>query len=311
MALDPKDLPTQDQERRRIASELAQEAKTALSQNQPLVASLKIADALMLFPNERDLLDQFDEIVFASQDPLSLFPVAAGYPRGDGRGSRARAHDPEAPAEAIRAHRRRARGEPTLGYLDWVRRWLQPHVIQILSWDLLMGSIIKPALLTTLDVPVPPSPDDPRLPTLRSASEIFAALLPMHGGQVVLWAGSAMIRRRLGDVAGALEAAGEGVRRFPQDWGLRTSLLNALRDAKRPDEAFEQAKIAMQIDPGLAQRRYYDAAWGYLTTQAAPTCTWLSSATSCSAIRTTPTARRRALCRPAPSAPRPASKRSS
>ena len=264
MALDPKNLPTQDQERRRIASELAQEAKTALSQNQPLVASLKIADALMLFPNERDLLDQFDEIVFASQDPLSLFPVATGAIHVATAAGRARVlMIQKRLPEAIELIGAVLEVNPTLGYLDWVRRWLQPHVIQILSWDLLMGSIIKPALLTTLDVPVPPSPDDPRLPTLRSASEIFAALLPMHGGQVVLWAGSAMIRRRLGDVAGALEAAGEGVRRFPQDWGLRTSLLNALRDAKRPDEAFEQAKIAMQIDPS-SLAPLHDAAWGYL-----------------------------------------------
>lgn len=264
MALDPKKLPSQDQERRRIASELASEAKTAVAQNQPLVASLKIADALMLFPNERDLLDQFDEIVFASQDPLSLFPVATGAIHVATAAGRARVlMIQKRLPEAIELIGAVLEVNPTLGYLDWVRRWLQPHVVPLLSWDLLMGSIIKPALMTTLEVPVPPSPDDPRLPTLRSASEIFTALLAAHPNEMVLWAGSAMVRRRLGDVSGALEAAGEGVRRFPQDWGLRTSLLNALRDAKRPDEAFEQAKIAMQLDPS-SLAPLHDAAWGYL-----------------------------------------------
>ena len=123
MALDPKNLPTQDQERRRIASELAQEAKTALSQNQPLVASLKIADALMLFPNERDLLDQFDEIVFASQDPLSLFPVATGAIHVATAAGRARVlMIQKRLPEAIELIGAVLEVNPTLGYLDWVRR---------------------------------------------------------------------------------------------------------------------------------------------------------------------------------------------
>jgi hypothetical protein len=100
-----------------------------------------------------------------------------------------------------------------------------------------------------IDVPVPPRPDDRRLPNLRAGAEIFGALEKQFPQEKVVWYGSAVIKRRLGQTAETLAAAAEGVRRFPQDWGLRTALLNALGDAKRPDEALAQARTAMQIDP--------------------------------------------------------------
>src|SRR5512135_2185863 len=76
--LDPKNLPSNQDERRKLANELKEKACQAFKAQQPLVASLTIADALLLYPNDRELLDQFDDIVFASPDPLSLFPVATG-----------------------------------------------------------------------------------------------------------------------------------------------------------------------------------------------------------------------------------------
>jgi tetratricopeptide (TPR) repeat protein len=138
---------------------------------------------------------------------------------------------------------------PELEYLDWARRWLQPHVVPQLGWELLASAILKPMLSMAIGVPVPPDPRDPRLPNVRSGAEIFTALQPAFPNEKMVWIGSAILRRRLGDANATLAAAEEGVRRFPQDWGLRTALLNALRDAKRPDEALTQARTAMQIDP--------------------------------------------------------------
>jgi hypothetical protein len=86
---------------------------------------------------------------------------------------------------------------------------------------------------------------------------------PAFPGERFVWMGSAILRRRLGDTAATLAAAEEGVRRFPQDWALRTALLNALRDAKRPDAALEQARVAMQLDTEDLSP-LHDAAWGFL-----------------------------------------------
>jgi tetratricopeptide (TPR) repeat protein len=152
---------------------------------------------------------------------------------------------------------------PELEYLDWIRRWLQPHVIPTLGWDLLMESVLKPTLTMAIDVPVPPNPNDPRMPNIRSGAQIFSALQPVFPQEKVVWLGSAILFRRMGDPDATLAAAKEGVNRFPQDWSLHTALLNALRDAKRPDEALAEARIAMQID----QEDFsplHDAAQGFL-----------------------------------------------
>jgi hypothetical protein len=101
------------------------------------------------------------------------------------------------------------------------------------------------------------------LPNIRSGAEIFTALQPVFGNEKIVWLGSAILKRRLGDTNATLAAAQEGVRRFPQDWSLHTALLNALRDAKRPDEALAEARVAMQIDQEDLSP-LHDAAQGFL-----------------------------------------------
>ena len=263
--LDPKALPSNADERRRLAHELKEEAQHAFQSNQPLIASLKISDALLLFPNDRQLLDVFDKIVFASQDPLSLFPVATGAIHVATAAGRARVlMIQKRVPEAIELIGLVLEVAPELEYLDWVRRWLLPQVIPQLGFDLVMGSILKPALSLAIGVPVPPSPKDPRLANVKSAAEILTILQPHFTNEKIIWLGSAICRRRLGDTAAALAAAEEGVRRYPQDWGLRTALLNTLRDAGRPDEALVQARTAMQLDPQDFSP-LHDAAQGFLT----------------------------------------------
>jgi tetratricopeptide (TPR) repeat protein len=260
--LDPNALPGST-ERRRVADELRNEAITAMQRGEPLVASLCIADALMLFPNERPLLDVIDKLVLGSQDPLGLFPVATGAIHVATAAARARAlYLQRRFPDAVELLGRVLEAAPELEYVDWIRRWLTPPFVPQLTWDQIMGAIVKPILTMTIDVAVPPDPRHPYLPNLRSAAPIFDVLLPAYPGEKVLYMGTAMIRRRLGDTAATLAVAEEGVRRFPQDWGLRTALLNALRDAKRPDEALQQAQVAMQLDPkDLAP--LHDAAWGF------------------------------------------------
>jgi tetratricopeptide (TPR) repeat protein len=262
--LDPKNLPNTEAERAKLAIELRDAALEAFRANQPLVASLKISDALLLGPNERATLDAFDEIVFATQDPLSLFPVATGAIHVATAAARARVLMIQRRLpDALDLLGRVLEVAPELEYMDWARRWLQPHVLPELGFDRIMGSVVKPLLVMAVDVPVPPDPSDPRLPNLRSGGEILAALQPAFPDEKFVWMGSAIVRRRLGDTAATLAAAEEGVRRFPQDWALRTAWLNALRDAKRPDEALQQARVAMQIDPADFSP-LHDAAHAYL-----------------------------------------------
>ncbi len=260
--LDPKALPLVS-ERRRVASQLKDDALAAMQRNEPLVASLCIADALMLFPNERELLDVIDRLVLGAQDPLGLFPVATGAIHVATAAARARAlYLQRRMADAVELIGLVIDVAPELEYVDWIRRWLTPQFVPQLTWERILESIVKPILNMAIDVPVPPAADDPRLPNLRSAAPIFDVLIPAFPNEKILFGGAAIVRRRLGDTAATLAIAEEGVRRFPQDWSLRTALLNALRDAKRPDEAMQQAQIAMQIDPQDFSP-LHDAAWGF------------------------------------------------
>ena len=265
-ALDPHELPRAEADRRRLAQELHHEAREAFQRSEALVASLRIADALMLYPNDRALLDTFDEIALAQPDPVALFPVSTGAVRVATAAGRARIlmMSNRLP-DALQLLGQVLAVAPTLGYLDWVRRWLaQPAIVAQLSWDLLMQSVVTPALRMVVRVAVPVDPDDPRLASVRSAADIFRALLGRFGHESVLHTALAISLRRLGDVEATLASAQEGVARFPNDWGLRTAAMNALGDAGRPDEALAQARAALQIDADDLSP-LHDAAQAYLT----------------------------------------------
>ena len=55
--LDPKTLPREQAERRRVANELKGKAQEAFSRGELLTATLFASDLLMLYPNERGYLD--------------------------------------------------------------------------------------------------------------------------------------------------------------------------------------------------------------------------------------------------------------
>ncbi len=250
--LDPHNIPSREEERAKLAEALKQKASAAFARGELLVATLHASDALMLFPNDRAYLDLFDEIVLSTQDSLSLLPVATGAIHVATAAGRARVlmmqqNLPEA-LELVCAAVRVA---PDIAYLDWVRRWfLVPHVIPSLSWELIFDTAVKTAIEITVDVPVPPHPEDPRLPNLRSAADYLANLRGRHSEQSVLYVAEAMARRRLGDSVAAVVVANQGVERFPDDWHLRNALANALGDAGRVDEALEQCRHALALRPG-------------------------------------------------------------
>lgn len=259
--LDPKGLPRDQQERRRIANELKAKAHETFQRGELIAATLYASDLLMLYPNERAYLDLFDEIVLSSNDPLSLLPVDVGAIHVATAAGRARVlmmqrRLPEA-LELIAAIVALA---PDLPYLHWAARWLQPGIVPSLPWDLLHETVVESALALGAAVPVPPDEDDPRMPNLRAAVGFFGTLREAFPAESVLWYGEVLLRRRLGEPASTVGLAEEAWRRFPRDWRICTALLNAYRDAERPDEALAQARAALALSPDDLSP-LYDAAW--------------------------------------------------
>ncbi|MBN1609716.1 MAG: hypothetical protein JW940_23995 [Polyangiaceae bacterium] len=262
--LDPQNLPSGAQERARVAAELKRDALAAQARGELLTAMLHASDALMLLPNEREYLDLVDDLALAAPDPLSLVPVATGAVHVATGAARARIlmmqKDLRGAVEII--------GDivdvaPDLAYLDWVRRWLQPHVIQALGWEFLAEHAVKPGLRIALHMEVPSERDDPRLPNVASAAEIMRLLRAAFPGEAVLYWGEALVRRRLGDPSATLAVAQEGVQRFPNDDRAVLAMANGLRDARRPDEALQYYRRALELDP-KDHAPLHDAGWAFL-----------------------------------------------
>jgi tetratricopeptide (TPR) repeat protein len=262
--LDPQHLPSELEQRKALASELGGLARAAQARGELLTAMLHASDALMLFPNERPFLDLVDEVALSAADPLSLVPVASGSVHVATAAARARIlmMKKEMPA-AIELLAEVVLVAPDLAYLPWVQRWLQqPGVVARFRFEQLGPSVVRAALRIGSALPVPADPSDPRLPNVRAGAEIFTLLRAQFPDESVLYFGEVLLRRRLGDVNASLAVAQAGVQRFPRDARLQISMLNALRDAKRPDEALAHARQALELDPSDGAP-LYDAAWAF------------------------------------------------
>lgn len=269
--LDPQHLPDEENERRALAAELKALALAARTRGELLTAMLHASDALMLFPNEREYLDLVDEVALATDDPLSLVPVGAGSVHVATAAARARIlmMKKDMPA-AIELLAEVVRVAPGLAYLPWVQRWLaQPGVLGRFTWEQLMPSVVSTALRVGSALPVPPRANDPRLPNVLAGAQIFELLRGQFPQESVLYFGEVLLRRRLGDASATLAVAIAGVQRFPDDPRLQISMLNALRDAKRPDEALAHARKALELDPSDGAP-LYDAAWAFADAERAP-----------------------------------------
>jgi tetratricopeptide (TPR) repeat protein len=262
--LDPEDIPHHAEKRRDLAALLLGKAHEAMQRRELLVATLHACDALMLFPNEREYLDLFDEIVLSVPDPLTLLPTATGAIHVATAAGKARVLMMQSKLpDALDLVCAAVRVAPDIAYLDWVRRWLMPQTMQLVSWDVLFETAVKTAINVAVDVPVPPEPDDDRLPNVRAAAEYLAFLRQQFPNEKVLYIGETIARRRLGDTAATLKVAEDAVKRFPEDWNIRTTIANALCDAKRPDEAIGHARKAMNMDPKDCSP-LHDVAWGFV-----------------------------------------------
>lgn len=266
-SVDPKRIPQDIAERRALADELQGKAREAFGRGELQTASLYACDLLMLFPNERAYLETFDEIVQSSEDPLSAIPVQSGAVHPATAAGRARVlmMSRRLP-EALDLLGKVFELTPHVPYVHWMRRWLQPPVIASLSWEVLFESVVRPALSVAVRVGVPPEDGDLRVINLRAAADILATLREVFEDEAILWYGESLIRRRLGDPAHTVEVAEDGVERWPDDGRMRTGLLNAYRDAGRPDDAVEQAREALRLDPGELSP-LHDAAWALIEQQ--------------------------------------------
>jgi len=263
-SVDPKRIPQDIAERRALADELQGKAREAFARGELQTATLYACDLLMLFPNERAYLETFDEIVQSSDDPLATIPVQSGAVHPATAAGRARVlmMSRRLP-EALDLLGKVFEITPHVPYVHWMRRWLQPPVIASLSWEILFESVVRPALSVAVRVGVPPDDGDLRVINLRAAADIFAALRDAFADESILWYGESLIRRRLGDPEHTVQVAAEGVERWPDDGRMRTGLLNAYRDAGRPDDAVEQAREALRLNPG-EHAPLHDAAWALI-----------------------------------------------
>ena len=218
----------------------------------------------MLYPNERNYLETFDEIVLSTNDPLSTLPVATGAIHVATAAGRARVlMMQQRLPEALDLLTAAIEVAPHVPYFHWILRWMQPPVIASLSWDALFPTVIKTPLTIAVGVPVPPDDGDLRVINLRAAADVFTALRVTFSNESILWYGEALIRRRLGEPERTVAVAKEGVDRWPNDWRLRTGLMNAFRDAGQPDAALEEARIALDIQPDDLSP-LHDAAWAFV-----------------------------------------------
>jgi tetratricopeptide (TPR) repeat protein len=262
--LDPNHLPSELSQRQALAQELKGLTHAARARGDLLTAMLHASDALLLFPNEREFLNLVDEVALSTQDPLSLVPVASGSVHVATAAARARIlmmkKDMLAAIELIAEV---VRAAPEISYLPWVQRWLaQPGVLARYTWEQVGPVIVRTALPLAGSVPVPPDPSDERLPNVVAGAHLFELLRAQFPQESVLYSGEVLLRRRLGDPNATLAVAIQGVQRFPQDPRLQIAMLNALRDAKRPDEALAHARKALELDPSDGAP-LYDAAWAF------------------------------------------------
>ena len=268
--LNPNNLPDSESEREDLAKRLKTDALAAQQRGELLTAMLYASDALMLFPNAREYLDLVDEIALGAHDPLSVVPVASGAVHVATAAARARILMMQQNlGDALDLLGAVVDAAPDLAYLDWARRWLQPHVIQSLGFERLFSAVGRPSLRLALAVPVPPRPTDPRLSNLAAGAEIFALLRQQFPNEAPLFYGEALIRRRLGDPGRTMAVASEGVQRFPSEWRMQTAMAMACRDAQRPDESLHYARAAMQLDPE-DNSPLHDAAWAFYEAGRAP-----------------------------------------
>ncbi len=137
---------------------------------------------------------------------------------------------------------------PDIPYLTWCEWWMsQPGVLPSMSLDSLIGGIVIDLLKIASSCPVPTPADDPRLPNLQSGARVLAGIRALHPREGMLWFGSSMVARRLGNAADALGFA-QYAYQLDASWKSAIGVANALRDASKIDEAAQWFRRALDHD---------------------------------------------------------------
>ncbi len=137
---------------------------------------------------------------------------------------------------------------PDIPYMLWCEWWLsQPGMLASMTLPSIMSGIAVDILKITGSCPVPTPKDDPRLPTLESGARILAAIRAVHAGEGMLWFGSSMVARRLGNADEALALAQQAYKVDPS-WNSAIGVANALKDGKKFDDAAKWFRKALEHD---------------------------------------------------------------
>ena len=244
-------------------------SREAASRGERHVTSLRICDALMIDPNDREILNTFDELTMKHDDPLESFPVPSNGVHVATAAGRARVLMMQRRLpEALELMGAIFEVAPDLGYVDWVRRWMLTPVAAELPWSLLERTVFVPSLRMALKLPVPPPTSDPRVANVRAVVEILRALAALHDRPQV-HAALSIALRRLPDPSAALEIARAAAARFPDNWQLQAACMNALCDLDQPEQALVHAREALRLDPNDSSP-LHDVAHAFLAAERAP-----------------------------------------
>lgn len=137
---------------------------------------------------------------------------------------------------------------PDIPYMLWCEWWLsQQGVLQGMTLDSIIGGIVVDIMKIASSCPVPVDQDDPRLPTLQSSARIMAGIRSVHPKEGMLWFGSSMVARRLGQQTESMQFAQHAYQIDPS-WKSAIGVANALRDAKQIDQAAQWFRKALDHD---------------------------------------------------------------
>jgi len=137
---------------------------------------------------------------------------------------------------------------PTRPYLTWASEWLTPEAIKSIGLPSLWPCIIP---MVKLGLSLPPQADrgDARLVNVEAAAGIVGRIRGIFSEDAQLYIEEAMLLRRVGDLDATLAVASLAAERFPQMWPCQTTLMHALADAGRFDEALVHAQLAIALAP--------------------------------------------------------------
>jgi tetratricopeptide (TPR) repeat protein len=223
-------------------------ARQALASNDLKHALHHIGCALASNPMHPEWMQVLNQIVGAAPDPLKLVEIQGDTSFVDAA-NRAyvlawvRRWD-----EALDLVTDVAEIRPDIPYMLWCEWWMsQPGVLQGMTLDSLIGGIVVDIMKIASSCPVPVDKDDPRLPTLQSSARIMAGIRQVHPKEGMLWFGSSMVARRLGQNAESLQFAQHAYQIDPS-WKSAIGVANAMRDAKQIDQAAQWFRKALDHD---------------------------------------------------------------